>query len=102
MRGLSASASRVTSMPRTLTSPPSGLRRPSRISTVVVLPAPFGPEQPEDLARRDLEVDAVDGLDVAVALGQAADADDRLGPDGGGHAPDGDIAAGSMTRATPA
>src|SRR5687768_6512964 len=34
-------------MPRTLTSPLSGARRPSRISTVVVLPAPFGPSKPK-------------------------------------------------------
>ena len=43
----------------------------------MVLPAPFGPEQPEDLAGRDLEVDAVDGQDVAVALDEATDPDDR-------------------------
>ena len=91
MRGLSASAPRVTSTPRTLTSPPSGARRPSRISTVVVLPAPLGPEQPEDLAAGDVEVDAGDGLDVAVALGQAADADDRASLDRDGHARDGAI-----------
>ena len=42
-------------------------------------------EQAEDLALRDVEVDAVDGLDVAVALGQAADADDGFGVDGGAH-----------------
>ena len=35
-----------------------------------------GPEQAEDLAAADLEVDAVDGLDLAVALAQAGDADD--------------------------
>ena len=61
--------------------PPSGARRPSRISTVVVLPAPFGPEQAEDLAAGDVEVDAVDGDEVAVALDQPADADDRIGRD---------------------
>ena len=32
---------------------------------VVDLPAPFGPEQSEHLAGRDLEVDAPDGLDAA-------------------------------------
>src|SRR4051812_43200867 len=47
MRGLMASASRATSTPRTDTSPPSGSRSPSRISTVVVLPAPFGPSRPK-------------------------------------------------------
>ena len=49
------------------------------ISIVVVLPAPFGPEQAEDLAARDLEADAVDGLDVAVRLAQVADGDDGVG-----------------------
>src|SRR6188508_1991606 len=47
MRGLIASASCETSTPRTDTSPPSGWRSPSRISTVVVLPAPLGPSRPK-------------------------------------------------------
>ena len=34
------------------------------ILIVVVLPAPFGPEQPEQLAALDLEVDATDRLDL--------------------------------------
>src|SRR5437016_11960231 len=34
-------------MPDTNTCPSSALRRPSRISTVVVLPAPFGPSRPK-------------------------------------------------------
>ena len=38
-------------------------------------------EQAEDLAAGDLEVDARDRLDVAVALGQAPDSDDRIAPD---------------------
>ena len=33
--------------PRTSTSPASGILRPSKISTVVVLPAPFGPSMPK-------------------------------------------------------
>src|SRR5260221_3242836 len=33
------------SKPQTRTEPPSGLRKPSRISTVVVLPAPLGPSR---------------------------------------------------------
>ena len=78
MRGLSASAPVATSTPSTVACPPSGARRPSRISTVVVLPAPFGPEQAEDLAAGDVEVDAVDRDEVAVALDQPADADDRI------------------------
>ena len=40
---------------------------PSRISTVVVLPAPLGPKQAEALADVDLQVDAVDREDRAIA-----------------------------------
>ena len=61
--------------------PASGARRPSRISTVVVLPAPFGPSRPKTSPPGDVEVDAVDGDEVAVALDQSADADDRIGGD---------------------
>ena len=71
IRGLSESAPSATSTPRTVAWPPSGLRRPSRISTVVVLPAPFGPSSPKTSPRGDVEVDAVDGDEVAVALDQA-------------------------------
>jgi hypothetical protein len=35
-------------MSSTLTSPPSGWRRPSMISRVVVLPAPLGPRMPKN------------------------------------------------------
>ena len=35
---------------------------------VVVLPAPFGPSRPKHSPARDLEIEAVDGDDVAVAL----------------------------------
>ena len=41
------------------------------IRMVEVLPAPFGPEEPVGLAPADLEVDAVDGDEVAEALGEA-------------------------------
>ena len=46
MRALTAPGSRVTSTPRTEIDPSSGWRSPSSISTVVVLPAPFGPSRP--------------------------------------------------------
>ena len=39
------------------------------------------PEQPEDLARGDVEIDPVDGDQVAVALDQPANPDDRPGGD---------------------
>ena len=45
--------------------------------SVVVLPEPDGPEQREELAGLDVEVDAVDGGDVAEAPDQAAQADVR-------------------------
>ena len=53
---------------------------------MVVLPAPFGPSRPKTSPARDLEIDAVDGGDVAVALDQAADPDDRFPGDRGGRA----------------
>ena len=46
------------SKPKTLTSPPSRLRYPSRISTTVVLPRAVGSEQREDLARVNIQVNA--------------------------------------------
>ena len=55
-----------------------GSRSPSRISTVVVLPAPLGPSRPKTSPRADVEVDPVDGDQVAIALDQAADLDDRI------------------------
>ena len=47
---------------------------------VVVLPAPFGSEEPEHLAGGDLEVDALDRLNLAVVLDEAADLDGRGWP----------------------
>ena len=41
------------------------------------MPAPFGPEQAEDLALLDREVDPADRLEVPVGLAQAADLDRR-------------------------
>ena len=59
--------------------PRSGFRIPSTHSIVVVLPAPFGPDQPEDLAVADLERHVVDGDGLLVGLADASDADDRRG-----------------------
>src|SRR6266851_2010200 len=47
---LRAFDSRCGLRPQTETRPPSGSRRPSRISTVVVLPAPFGPNRPPSVS----------------------------------------------------
>ena len=54
-----------------------GAVSPSQISIVVVLPAPFGPEQAEALAGRDIEIDAVDGDDVLEHLPEPGDAHRR-------------------------
>mgnify|MGYP003694040109 CR=1 FL=1 len=42
------------------------------IRIVDVLPAPFGPEEAEGLAALDVEVDAVDGHELAETLDQSA------------------------------
>ncbi len=42
---------------------------------VVVFPAPFGPEEAHDLARRDGEGDVARGLVLAVHLRQSLDLD---------------------------
>ena len=57
---------------------------------VEVLPAPLGPRKPKASPARHVEVDLVDGGEVAEALRQAAGADKRRA--GGvriGHSPDG-------------
>ena len=48
MRGRSFGLRGQGDSPKTVTSPLSGLRRPSMISRVVVLPAPFGPRMPKN------------------------------------------------------
>ena len=56
--------------------PEVGITRVVSIPTVVVFPAPFGPEEPEDLALGHLEVEVVDRLDaVSVDLGERPRAD---------------------------
>jgi len=52
--------------PKMRTSPEVGASRPSRISIVVVLPAPFRTEQPKALSRFDAQTEAADGFDFAV------------------------------------
>ena len=53
------------------------------IRIVEVLPAPFGPEEAERLAGRDVEVDAVDRGELAEPLRQPAGMDERGGRVGG-------------------
>ena len=60
-----ASAWVTTSRPSTEACPESGPRMVERMRTTVVLPAPFGSEQPEDGAGLDLEGDAVERPHVA-------------------------------------
>ena len=55
----------------------SARRRPWRISTVVVLPAPFVPSRPNSSPRWTVKRDVADDLGVAVALDEAVDLDDR-------------------------
>ena len=50
--------------------PESGFSKPAIIRSVVVLPQPDAPEQREELARRDVEVDAVDGGHAVERLDQ--------------------------------
>ncbi len=45
------------------------------ISSVVVLPAPFGPSMPKNSPCADLEADAIDGRDIAIGLAQVTDRD---------------------------
>ena len=71
MRGSSPRFRGQDGMPRTTACPVSGRRSPSTISSVVVLPAPFGPRMAEDLARLDGERHVLDGDEVAVALPEA-------------------------------
>ena len=49
------------------------------MSTVVVLPAPFGPTSPTIFAGRDVETDAVHGPHLAERLFEALDLKDARG-----------------------
>ena len=50
--------------------------------TVVVLPAPFGPSSGDDGAGGHVEVEVVDGDEVAEALGEAVGRDGEVGSHG--------------------
>ena len=62
-------------MPLTMTVPLVGRERPAMMRMVVVLPAPFGSEEAEDLAGRGREAEAVDGREIAVSLCEIVDFD---------------------------
>ena len=55
--------------------PPVGCSKPPIIRSVVVLPQPDGPEQREELAGLDHEVDVVDGDEIAELLAQCDELD---------------------------
>ena len=57
-----------------------GRTSPQAIFTSVDLPAPFGPEQPDQLAFADRQVDALERLVRAIALAQVTNSE------GVGHA----------------
>ena len=57
------------------TRPPSRCRYPSRISTVVVLPAPFGPRRAKISPVAILEIQSGHGGDVGVGLRETGDLD---------------------------
>ncbi len=54
----------TTSKPFTVAVPAVGVSSVVSIRRVVVLPAPLGPRKDDDLALRDVEVDALDRLHV--------------------------------------
>ena len=70
----------TTSKPATVARPASGCSSVARIRTVVVLPAPFGPEQAEDRALFDGRGRAVERADLALA--RPVDLDQAFGRDG--------------------
>jgi hypothetical protein len=56
-----------------------GLEQPEQDAQRRGLAGAVGSEEAGDLARRDGEIEAVEGMDVAETLGQAADGDGGLG-----------------------
>ena len=63
----------TTDVPSIAMSPAVGVSKPAIIISVVVLPEPLGPEQRQELARADVERDAVHRADAVVALLQAGE-----------------------------
>jgi hypothetical protein len=67
-----AIGSSAVSRPNTRIEPASGRTSPSSIRSVVVFPAPLGPQEAVHVAGMDGQVDAVDGRQIPVALDQSA------------------------------
>ena len=62
--------------------PADGVTMPQMMLISVVLPAPFGPEQREDLAAADLEIDVLEGVEAGgVGLGETRDGEHGHGRD---------------------
>ena len=59
--------------------PAVGVTSPSSERSVVVLPEPLGPRKPVIGSALDCERQVVDGVDVAVVLGQVVDVDEWHG-----------------------
>ena len=85
MRWRTAPGSRARSAPATVAVPDVGASRVASIRRVVVLPAPFGPEEAEDRPCLDLEVDAADRFDVVGLAARLERATQVLGLDHEGH-----------------
>ena len=65
-------------LPSSRISPAVGVSKPASIISVVVLPEPDGPEQRQELAALDVEIEVVDDArDAVVGLADADEADDR-------------------------
>ena len=76
----STGAPGTTGWPKTCTSPAVGVISPTSTRSTVVLPAPFGPEQADDLAVLDPEADVVDrAVAAGVLLDQRRDAHRDVG-----------------------
>ncbi len=75
-------ARRMTSLSPNRMLPSSGRMKPASTIRSVVLPEPDGPEQRQELAASNVEVDVVERRDLAVGLGDPANGDG----DGGGAA----------------
>ncbi len=64
-------------MPQIDIRPDVGWRIPAAMRSVVVFPAPFGPRTAEKLTASDGEIDAGDGGEAAVALGELLELNQR-------------------------
>ena len=70
--------------PRTVPRPPDGRAIPSSSLTAVVLPAPFGPRNPNTSPGSTWQRQVDQGVRVAVALREALDVDDHRVTDAAG------------------